>query len=105
MLDGGAQRVLDRAAVEAADRLELVERDDDLAPPRLGEPGRQREHLLRQPRDVAVGPHAGKRHGQGAERPARRRRIADLGARRPDRVAQPGPRAVPLRLGRDSARA
>ena len=34
MLHGGAQRVLDRAAVEAADRLKLVERDDDLAPAR-----------------------------------------------------------------------
>ena len=55
MLDGGAQRVLHRAAVEAADRLELVERDDDLAAARLGEPGRQREHFLRQARDVAVG--------------------------------------------------
>ena len=32
MLHGGAQRVLHGPAVEAGDRLELVERDDDLAP-------------------------------------------------------------------------
>ncbi len=56
VLHRGAQRVLDRAAVEAGDRLELVERDDDLLLALGGQPGGQREHLLRQLRDVTVGP-------------------------------------------------
>ena len=55
MLRGGAQRVLDAAAVEAVDRLELVERDDDGALPFGGQPAGQREDLVGQPVDVAVG--------------------------------------------------
>ena len=59
MLNGGAHRVLDRPAIEAGDRLKLVECHDDLPPQRLGEPRRQREHFLREARDVAVGPRIG----------------------------------------------
>ena len=100
MLHRRAQRVLDRAAVEAGDRLELVERDDDLAAADLGEAGGEREDLLRQARDVALGAHAGKRDGHGAER-RRIGRVSDLGAGRPDRVLQPRAGALPSGLGGD----
>ena len=53
MLRGGAQRVLDAAAVEAVHRLELVERDDDRTLAIGGEPSGQLEHLVGQPADVA----------------------------------------------------
>ena len=46
LLHRGAQRVLDRTAVERGDGLELVERDDDVAAPRLGKTAGQREHLF-----------------------------------------------------------
>ena len=55
MLHGGAHRVLDRSAVEAADRLKFVERHHHVAAPRLREPVGQGEHFLREARDVAVG--------------------------------------------------
>jgi hypothetical protein len=48
MLYGRAHRGLDRAAVELADGLKLVESDDDLPPPRVREPAGEREHVLRQ---------------------------------------------------------
>ena len=100
MLDRGAQRVLDRAAVEAADRLELVERDDDLPPADLREARGQREHLLGEPGDVAFRSDVGKRDGQGAEgRPVRR--DPHFGPGRPDDLAQPRARAIPSGLGGD----
>ena len=68
MLHGGTHRVLDRAAIESGDCLEFVERDHELPPARRCEARRQREHLLRQARDVAVGPDVRKRHGEIAER-------------------------------------
>ena len=55
VLGGRAQRVLDAAAVEAVDRLELVERDDDGALALGREPAGQREHLVGEAIDVAVG--------------------------------------------------
>ena len=54
LLRGGAQRVLDAAAVEAVDRLELVERDDDRALLFGREAAGQREDLVGEPVDVAV---------------------------------------------------
>ncbi len=100
VLDRGAHRVLHRSAVEPGDRLELVERDDHVAPPRLGEPGRQGEHLLRQPRDVALRLHVRKRDRDAAERIGLRGQ-ADFGAGRPDHLEQPRPGPVPAGLGGD----
>ena len=54
VLDRGAQRVLHGSAVEAANCLKFVERHDDRAAPRVREAGRQREHFLGEPRDVAI---------------------------------------------------
>src|SRR5688572_13016136 len=54
MLDRGAHRVLHGSAVEASDRLELVERHDDLATARVRQPRRELEDFLRQARDVAL---------------------------------------------------
>ena len=59
MLHRRAQRLFDAAAVEPADRLELVERDDDPAAAHVGEPGGEREHLGRETRDVACGADGG----------------------------------------------
>jgi hypothetical protein len=66
VLHRGAQRLFDAAAVEAADRLELVERHDDPAAARVGETGGQREHLGREARDVARGADGGEgdRHAE-----------------------------------------
>ena len=55
MLHGGAQRVLDAAAVESVDGLKLVERDDDAGLAQIAEAPGQREHLGREARDVAIG--------------------------------------------------
>src|SRR5581483_1019606 len=63
MLDGGAQRVFDRSAVEAGDRLKLVQRDDDLAAPRFGQHRWLSKHLFSQACDVTVGPSGRKRRG------------------------------------------
>ena len=98
MLHGGAQRVLDRAAVEAADRLKLVEGDDHRPASRVGEPRGKGEDLLREARDVAIRSDAWKGDAERAER-AGVHAVADLGARRTDHLAQPGPRAIALRLG------
>ena len=62
MLNGGPQRMLDRSAVETRDGLKLVERDDHLPSARVGEAGWQREHFLREARDVAIGADARERH-------------------------------------------
>ena len=74
MLRGRAQRVLDAAAVEGIDRLELVERDDDGALALRGEPAGQREDLVGQPIDVAVGraPAETRREAARARRPSAR---------------------------------
>ena len=61
MLHGGAHRVLDGSAVEAADGLKLVERDDNRAIAGLGEPRGQGEHFLREPGDIAFRADIGKR--------------------------------------------
>ena len=95
MLNRRAQRVLDRPAVEAADRLKLIERDDNRPPARLGETRRQREHVAGEPRDVAIRARAGKRHARIG---------ADLRARRRNRVAQPRARPIPGGFGRQERR-
>ena len=98
MLHGGAQGMLDRPAVEAADRLKLVEGDDHRPASRVGEPRGKGEDLLRETRDVAIRSDAWKGDADRAER-AGGHAVADLGARRTDHLAQPGPRAIALRLG------
>ena len=55
MLHGRAHGVLDRAAIESGDRLEFIERDDELAAAGLGEASRKGEHVVGETRDVAVG--------------------------------------------------
>ena len=72
ILHGGAQRVLDGAAIKGGDRLELVERDGKALLARLGDPARQGEHLGGDTGGIARGPHRGK-----AEREVR---LADLPA-------------------------
>ena len=98
-LDGGAQRMLDAAAVEGGNRLELVERDGQLAAAAVGDPAGQREDLLRQPRHVAVAARRRERHG---ERSLAGRRAIDPHFRphRRQRLAQPRHRAPGLLLDR-----
>jgi hypothetical protein len=91
--------VLDAAAVETGDRLELVERDDHRAAALGGEASGQREHLVRQPGDVAVGPDERKRH-RDAVAPAGIGLVADLGPGRGDCGEQPGAGALPARFHR-----
>ena len=91
VLHRGAQRVLDAAAVERADRLELVERDRH-APPLAASamlPG-QREHLLREPRDVAVAADGGERRPRAGRGPAASGSTRTSGRTRAEHVAQPG---------------
>ena len=64
LLHGGSERLLHAAAVETADRLELVEGDRQPAIEARGDPRRQDEDLLRQPGRVARRPDAGKRDRQ-----------------------------------------
>ena len=71
VLHRGAQRVLDAAAVERADRLELVERDRQLPAAALGDAPGQREHLLREARDVALGPDGRERRATAPSVPPR----------------------------------
>ena len=94
LLRRGAQRVLDAAAVEAVDRLELVERDDDRPLPLGGQPAGQREDLVGQPVDVALGLDRGKRDGE-LGRARSPRLVADLRPRRRDRLGQPGRAPAP----------
>ena len=100
MLHGGAHRVLDRSAVEAADRLKLVERHHHLAAPGLGELGGQREHFLGEARDVAVGARVrkGDPHRGGA---ASGRIDPGVGRRsmRVDEMASRSQRARAVRFG------
>ena len=84
MLRRGAQRVLDAAAVEAVDRLELVERDDDRALALGGQPAGQREDLVGQPVDVARGRAPAERRPRSGRRPRCVGLVADLRARRGD---------------------
>ncbi len=65
VLRRGAQRVLDAAAVEAVDGLELVERDDDRTLARGGEPAGQGEDLGGEAADVAL---ASGRSGKATEK-------------------------------------
>ena len=67
VLGCGAQRVLDAAAIEAVDRLELVERDHDCPLPLGGEFAGQREHFVGQTIEVASGRDLRKRDGEAAE--------------------------------------
>ena len=99
LLRGGAQRVLHRAAVEALDGLELVERHHDGALPLGRKPPGQRKNLVGQPVDVALGLHGGKRDGELAD-PAIARLEAQLRPRRGNGFGQPRPRPLPPRLHR-----
>src|SRR5438552_10052159 len=104
MLRGRAKGVLDGAAVEAVDCLELVEGDDDGALALGGESPWQREHLVGETIDVACRRDQWERDGQPAES-SLLRLVPDFGARRCDGVGQPRARAVPLRFdGGDRAR-
>src|SRR5262245_38189932 len=104
MLGGGAERVLDAAAVEAVDRLELVERDDDGALALGGELAGQRENFVRETVEIACGRHLRKRDREAPESGFFRLE-PDLRPGGPDRVHQPRARAIPLRLDRgDGAR-
>ena len=93
LLHRGAQRVLDAAAVERRDGLELVERDRHPAAPGLGDPSRQREDLLREMRDVAIGPDRGKETEISAA-PGLVGLDADLGPDARQHLAQPRARAI-----------
>ena len=91
--------MLHRSAVEAGNRLEFVERHDDLAPAHFGEPCGKREHLLREAGDVAIGSDVRERHRQRGPRLRSGQavgRVAHLGACRPDDLAQPRARAIPF---------
>jgi hypothetical protein len=91
--------VLDGAAIERVDPLELVERDDDLPPAVGGEPPRQRKQLIGKARHVSLGPHQGKHDGQAAG-PGAVLLEPDLRTRGRDRLQQPLPRAFPPRFDR-----
>ena len=76
VLDGRAQRVLDVAAVEGGDGLELVERDRQALLAGGGDSAGQREHFGRQPGGVARRPDRGEGDGDaGARRAAGRRSV------------------------------
>ncbi len=98
MLHGRPHGVLDRAAVELANRLKLVQRHHHFAATGFGQPAGQREDVLCEPRDVTLRFHRGKGNGQRAERRLAGR-VADLGARRPDGFFEPCARAVPPCFG------
>ena len=84
MLRGGAQRVLDAAAVEGVDGLELVERDDDRALPFGRQLAGQREDLVGEPVHVALAVDHRERDREPAG-PGDPRLVADLGTGRRDR--------------------
>jgi hypothetical protein len=54
-LDGCTERMLDAAAIEGIDRLELVERDRELPSAGLRDAAGKREHFLRKARHFALG--------------------------------------------------
>ena len=63
-LDRRAQGMLDAAAVEGVDGLELVQGDGELASAGLGDPAGEREHLLREASHLPLGPGRRKRDGE-----------------------------------------
>src|ERR1041385_1242681 len=67
MLRGGAQRMLDAAAVEAVDRLKLVECDDHRALALGGELARKREDVIGEAIDIARRRRMRERHRESAE--------------------------------------
>src|SRR5262249_28539695 len=94
MLCSGAKRVLDAAAVEAVDRLEFVERNDE-GPFAIGRQlARQRKDLVGEAVQVAAGGNLRKRDG---EAPQARilRLVANLRTRRRDGLHEPGARPIP----------
>ena len=97
MLRGGAQRVLDAAAVEGVDGLELVERHDDGALPFGRQLAGQREDLVGQPIHVAFAVDHRKRDREPAG-PGDPRLVADLGTRRGDGRGEPVARPLPACL-------
>ena len=99
LLHGGAERVLDAAAVERPDRLEFVERDRHPAPSGLGDAARKRKDLLGEVGHVAIGPHGGERHRDLAA-PAFVGLDPDLGPDAGQHLAQPRPGPVQPRVGR-----
>jgi hypothetical protein len=97
-LHGGAKRVLDVAAVEGGDGLELVEGDGHPLAARRGDARRQREDLRRELRRVPRRPHCGKRDGKA--------RLAgglgvepQLGAHRLEQAGRPAPQTPDGCLG------
>ena len=72
-----------------------------LRPASLGEARGQREHLLREPRDVAIGAHVREATRVSRAEPSAcvRRSYRTSARRRPDRVPQPGAGLVPLGFG------
>ena len=66
LLHRGAQRLLDAAAVVGGDRLELVERDREPPVQPVGQPRRQREDVVGEPRGVLGRAHGGERHRHAA---------------------------------------
>ena len=95
LLSGGAQRVLDAAAVERVDGLEFVERDDDRAFPVGGKPSGQLEDFVGQAIDVSGRSNSGK-----ADREMAVGLEAQLRPRAGDDVGEPCSRALPLGLDR-----
>ena len=93
------QRMLDRAAVEALDRLELVQGDHHGSLSLRGEPPGQGEDLVRQPVDVALRPGRRKRDRETVWAPVLGF-VADLRPRRRDGSGQPGSCGLPFRVGR-----
>ena len=61
MLGRRAQRLLDAAAVEGVDGLELVQRNDHRSLALGGDAARQGEQLVGEPGDVAFGPYRAER--------------------------------------------
>ncbi len=108
LLHGGAQRMLDLvharalsvSAVERPDRLELVERDGQAAAAGFGDAARQREDLLGEPRDIAIGSRRGERQRQQAAA-GRVALHANVRPGRTEHVAEPRPRPIEPRFDRE----
>ena len=88
MLRGRPQRVLDAAAVEGVDGLELVERHDDGALPFGCQLARQREDLVREAIHVALAADHRERDRQAAG-PGDSRLVSDLRTGRRDHRGEP----------------
>src|SRR5262249_40936684 len=109
MLDGGPHRMFDRSAVEAGDRLEFVEGDDDRSPADFGEPAGQGEDLLGEPGNLPLRTRPWKRHGEKGSCPfsqVRRKGVGpllevDFGTGRANGLAEPGSRPIPACFGGD----